>query len=461
MHRRILIVDDDRDMCEVVAAKLRRGDWEAHWVSSAQDALSVLQAESFDVVLTDLNMPGTNGVELCERIVQNQPDVPVVVITAFGSLETAVASIRAGAYDFVTKPIDMDLLLVALRRAWEHRSLQQQVRRLSETVERAQPFEELIGESPAMKALFEQLGRIAPTDATVLLSGESGTGKELAARALHGRSRRRDGPFLAVNCSALPEALLESELFGHEKGAFTDARSKRDGLLVHADGGTLLLDEVGDMPLALQPRLLRALEERRVRPVGSDREVAFDVRVIAATNQDLEGAVEEGRFREDLFYRLNVIPVHMPPLRARGTDVLLVAQHFLRQFAGRFGKPVKGVSDSVAKKLLAYDWPGNVREVRNAMERAVALTRFELLTVDDLPEKIRDYQSSQLLLAGNDPADLLRLEEMERRYILHVLKSVGGNRTLAARILGIARRTLYRKLESGGVAGDAARESDD
>jgi two-component system response regulator HydG len=220
-----------------------------------------------------------------------------------------------------------------------------------------------------------------------------------------------------------------------------------------------LLDEVGDMPLTLQPKLLRALEERRVRPVGSDREVAFDVRVIAATYQDLEEAVEEGRCRKDLFYRLNVIPVHMPPLRARGTDVLLVAQHFVRQFAGRFAKPVTGISDSAAKKLLAYNWPGNVREVRNAMERAVALTRFELLTVDDLPEKIRDCQSSQLVIAGNDPTDLLSLDEMERRYILHVLKSVGGNRTLAARILGIARRTLYRKLESPGVAGDPAGES--
>jgi len=292
----------------------------------------------------------------------------------------------------------------------------------------------------------------------VLLSGESGTGKELAARALHGRSLRKDGPFLAINCSALAESLLESELFGHEKGAFTDARSRRDGMLVHADGGTLLLDEVGDMPLALQPKLLRALEERRVRPVGSNREVAFDVRIIAATNHDLERAVEEGRFREDLFYRLNVIPVHLSPLRARGTDVLLTAQHFVQHFAARIGKPVKGISHRAAKKLLAYDWPGNVRELRNAIERAVALTSFEILAVDDLPEKVRDYQGSQLLLAGNDPNELLPLEEIERRYLLHVLNSVGGNRTLAARILGIARRTLYRKLESYGLASEAAGE---
>jgi DNA-binding NtrC family response regulator len=382
------------------------------------------------------------------------PGVPVLVMTAFGSLETAVAAIRAGAYDFVTKPVEMDLLVAALNRALNQRDLELQVKRLSQTVERSQPFEEMIGESPVMRELFDQLHRIAETDATVLIHGESGTGKELVARALSKRSCRAAGPFLAVNCSALPETLLESELFGHARGAYTDARSDREGLFVQANGGTLLLDEIGDMSLSLQPKLLRAIEERRIRPVGGDHEIAFDVRLIVSTNHDLETAKDEGRFREDLFYRINVIQVELPPLRARGTDVLLIARHFVERFASRFGKPVVGIAESTAKKLLSYDWQGNVRELRNAMERAVVLTQLEKISVEDLPEKIRDHQGSRLFIAGDSPIDLPPLDEMERRYILHVLQSVSDNRTMAARILGVARRTLYRKLESYGVLGE-------
>ncbi len=290
----------------------------------------------------------------------------------------------------------------------------------------------------------------------MLITGESGTGKELVARALHQRSRRRDQPFVAVNCAALPDTLLESELFGHVKGAFTDARNDRKGLFVQAEGGTLLLDEIGEMPLAMQPKLLRALEENKVRPVGSEKEVAFDVRLLASTNRDLETAVEEGRFRKDLFFRIDVIQVELPPLRARGADALLLAQHFIEDCAGRAGKQVVGMSEGVAEKLLAYSWPGNVRELRNVIERAVALTRFDKLTVDDLPEKIRDYRSSQVVIGGNDPGELVPLEEVERRYILHVLDCVGGNRTLAARTLGLDRKTLYRKLRQYGVPSDGA-----
>jgi DNA-binding NtrC family response regulator len=383
--------------------------------------------------------------------VANRPDVPVIVMTAFGSMETAIAAIRAGAYDFITKPIEMDVLALTLERAFKHRLLQEQVKVLSEAVERTERFDELLGASPAMQKLYDQLSRIADSETSVLLMGESGTGKELAARSLHKRSRRRDQPFVAVNCAALPETLLESELFGHAKGAFTDARSDRKGLFVQAQGGTLFLDEITEMPLTMQPKLLRALEESSVRPVGGDQEVPFDVRILAATNRDLESAVEEGRFREDLYFRINVIQMELPPLRSRGTDVLLLAQHFLQQFAARSGKQVKGISEAVGERLLAYTWPGNVRELRNVIERAVALTRYDKLALEDLPEKIRDWRSSQVFIGGDDPSELVPMEEVERRYILHVVRSVDGNKTLAARVLGMDRKTLYRKLRQYGA----------
>lgn len=455
MRPRILVVDDDQAMCDLIACELSRRDFTVAVRTSAEDAFAALQAEDFDVALTDLNMPGMGGIELCERVVANRPDVPVVVITAFGSLESAVAALRAGAYDFVTKPIEMDLLALALKRAAEHRGLQEKVKLLGEAVEQSQRFEELLGASPPMRRLFDELGRLANSDASVLIIGESGTGKELAARAIHERSNRSEGPFVAINCAALPDTLLEAELFGHTKGAFTDARSARKGLLLEANGGSLLLDELGDMPLALQPKLLRALEERRVRPVGGNEEVPFDVRILASTNHDLETAVEEGRFREDLFFRVNVITVNLPPLRSRGTDVLLLAQHFLKRFAATSNKDVTGISDAAAEKLLGYSWPGNVRELRNAVERAVALTRFDKLAVEDLPEKIRAYRSSQVIVGGDDPAELASMEEVERRYIQHVLKTVGGNKTLAAQVLGFDRKTLYRKLAAYDGAGNA------
>jgi len=448
---RVLIVDDERSMCELIEVDLRMRDFAPVWFIAADEAFDAICREEYDVVLTDLRMPGMDGIRFCSRIVANRPDVPVVVMTAFGSLETAIAAIRAGAYDFVTKPIEMELLALILRRAVEHRHLQEKIKFLSDAVARTARFEELLGESPGMQKLYDQLSRIADSEASVLIIGESGTGKELVARALHSRSRRRAKPFVAVNCAALPDALLESELFGHVKGAFTDARSDRKGLFVQAEGGTLLLDEIGEMPLSMQPKLLRALEENQVRPVGSEREVSFDARLLATTNRDLETAVEEARFRQDLFFRINVIQLELPPLRSRGTDALLLSQHFIEAFATRTGKNVVGMSESVAEKLLAYSWPGNVRELRNVIERAVALTRNDRLTVEDLPEKIRDYRSSQVFIGGHDPSDLVPLEEVERRYILHVLDSANGNRTLAARTLGLDRKTLYRKLSQYGV----------
>lgn len=451
MKGQVLIVDDDRAMCEMLAYDLSCRGFMVQWYTAAEEAFSFLKTAELDVVLTDINMPGMSGIDLCQRIVTNRPDIPVITITAFGNLETATASIRAGAYDFVTKPIDTDLLEVALNRAVSHHVLQEQVKILVRQSEGKRQFAEIIGDSPVMQKLFSQMAQVADTDISVLILGESGTGKEMVAQTLHQHSQRRQAPFVPVNCSAFPETLLESELFGHRKGAFTDAGSDRKGLFQAADGGTLFLDEIGDMPLILQPKLLRALEERRVRPVGGNAEIPFDVRIMAATNRDLESAVEDGRFREDLFYRLNVMQMEVPPLRSRGTDVLLLAAHFVDYFARRLKKPVAGISENTARRLLDYDWNGNVRELRNAMERAVALTRFEKIAVDDLPPKIQAYENGHFTVDVRDPNDLIPMEEIERRYILHVLKAVGENRSLASRILKIDRKTLYHKLQRYGV----------
>jgi two-component system response regulator HydG len=453
MKGRILAVDDDRSMCEVLETGLRDHGFEVRWTTSASEALDLLGTAEIDVIVADLNMPEMSGLELCERIVANRPDVPVIVITAFGSLETAVAAIRAGAYDFITKPLDVDALALALERAVQHRSLREEVKRLRLLVDAPRRSDTLIGKSPAMDRVRDLLDRIADSDASVLITGESGTGKEVVARVLHRQGRRHAGPFVAINCAAMPEPLLESELFGHVRGAFTDARTARTGLFVQASGGTLLLDELGDLPMALQPKLLRALQERAVRPVGGDVEVPFDVRLIATTNRDLESAVEEERFREDLYFRINVIHIPLPPLRARGHDILLLAQHFLVHTAARANKQVTGISSGAAERIMAYDWPGNVRELQNCIERAVALTRFEHITVDDLPEKIRAYRRSHVLVASDDPSELVPLEEVERRYILRVMEACRGNKPLAAQVLGLGRKTLYRKLEAYARAG--------
>jgi two-component system response regulator HydG len=400
-------------------------------------------------------MQGMDGLELCERLAASRPDVPVLVITAFGSLDTAIGAIRAGAYDFITKPLEVEALALALQRAVRHRSLSEEVRRLRRLVDEPHEFQELVGTSPAMRRLRRFLDRIVDSDASVLVTGESGTGKEVIARVLHDRGPRQKGPFVAVNCAAMPEALLESELFGHARGAFTDARNARTGLFVQADGGTLLLDEVGEMPMSLQPKLLRALQERRVRPVGGETEIPFDVRLLATTNRDLETAIEEGRFREDLYFRVNVINVNVPPLRARGGDVLFLAQHFLKTLAADAEKAVTGISPAAAERLARYTWPGNVRELQNCIERAVALTRYDEIVVDDLPETVRHYERSHVLVVGDDPSELVPLEEVERRYVVRVMEAVGGNKTLAAQVLGVGRKTLYRKLEHYAADGEA------
>jgi DNA-binding NtrC family response regulator len=439
---RILIIEDDRAFLDLLDETLTRRGHKIDAVTSAIDADRQMQTTDYDLVLTDINIPGESGTEFCARLQQSRPDLPVLVMTAFGSLETAIAALRAGAYDFITKPVDLDLLSIALDRALQHRRLTRQVRLLEEQLKGVDSHHELIGNSPSVVKLREQISRLAPIETSVLINGESGTGKELVARALHRLSKRK-GRFIAINCAALPEALLESELFGHEKGAFTDARVERRGLFLEAHGGTLFLDEVAELPLPLQPKLLRVLEDHKIRPLGGSREITCEVRILAASHRPLKEAVAAGAFREDLFYRLNVIELQLPPLAERGNDILLLAERFIAELAPRFNKQVEGLAAPAAARLMAWHWPGNVRELRNVMERALALCRHNLITIEDLPE---DLQQSKSLQSRSTEGKLITLAELEESYIAQVLQQVDGNRSLAANILGIDRKTLYRKL---------------
>ena len=423
------------------------------WRGSGVEALEAVEADGYDLAVISADL-APSGLALCKQLVAEVPELRCILTTATPSFEDAVEAIRAGCFDVLLEPLSVDELTATAHRAERQREMSSELKRLRRALAEAKGFEELIGASQPMQRMYAMLERAAETNASVIITGESGTGKEVVARALHRRSRRKDGPFVAINCSALPEPLLESELFGHVKGAFTDAKVARSGLFVKASGGSLLLDEIGEMPLALQPKLLRALQERRVRPVGSDAEVPFDVRIIAATNLNLELAVAEKRFREDLFYRINVIHVDVPALRDRTTDVLLLAEHYVEHFAAQLEKQAFGISHGAAEKLLAYDWPGNVRELQNCIERAVALTHDDTLQAADLPERIRGYRRSHVLVVSNAPSELIPMDEVERRYVLRVLEAVNGNKKEAARVLGFDRKTLYRKLDRYALAGD-------
>jgi two-component system, NtrC family, response regulator AtoC len=466
MQTRILVIDDDRDMCELLEESLGRAGYQVTWRTRGEDGLDLLRDRDFDVIITDLNLDGASGIDLCKRFTENRPDTPVIVITAFGDMTAAINAIRAGAHDFINKPLDMTVLERAIERATQHRHLREEIRRLNRAGAAASDegaLGALIGTSRGMLGVYDLVRRVAPADTTVLLSGESGTGKELVARALHEQSDRKEGRFVAINCAAVPAELLESELFGHVKGAFTDAKSSRQGLFEQASGGTLLLDEVGEMPLEMQPKLLRVLQERQVRPVGGNISVPVTARIIAATNRDLEAEVDQKRFREDLFYRLNVVQIEIPPLRGRGNDILLLAEHFVRKFSERSGKPVRGLSLEAQAKLLAFDWPGNVRQLENTIERAVALTRGEQILLEDLPERISRFDGSTGVLNDVDLEHVRTLDQVERRHIEQAVKHAHGNKTRAAKALGIDRRTLYRKLEryAGGRPSTSAAPPSD
>jgi len=457
MSNKILIIDDDKSMCQLLEAGLSRKGFDVVWKTSPDEAFETFMSGVFDVVLTDLNLPGMDGIELCQKMSDNHPNTPIIVITSFGNYESAVAALRAGAYDFISKPIDMEPLAFNLDRAVKHHHLLGKIERLSKAVDETRKYENIIGTSPSMVRVFEILKRVSDLDSSVLITGESGTGKELIAQALHKRGSRKDGPFIAVNCSAMPETLLENELFGHMGGAYTGAQKVRDGLFIQANNGVLFLDEIGDMPLELQPKILRAIEQRTVRPIGGGKEIPFNVRIVAATNHDLESAVEKNTFREDLYYRLNVIRIELPPLRSRHNDILLLAQDAIEHFATITGKKVVGLTAPAAEKIVNFSWPGNVRELRNCIESAVALTDHEKILVEDLPERIRAYKKGEIRFDSNNPEELHTMEEIERRYIEHVLETTGGNKTNAAQILGFDRKTLYRKLEKYHLADDGDR----
>ena len=449
MKASVRVVDDDAGMREMLVARLTTRGFRVVAAASGGEAIEVIQRDDVEVVVSDVNMKNMDGVDLCKRVLEHRPQLPVILITAFGSMELAIQAIRAGAYDFLPKPFEIDQLVLAIERGATLSRLKEEVQRLRRAVAPL-GFGTLIGESPKMTELYAVLGKVAESLVPVLIAGESGTGKELVARAIHDAGPRKDGPFIALNCAAMPPQLLESELFGHEKGAFTDARTAKPGLFIAASHGTIFLDEIGELPLEMQPKLLRALQEHSVRPVGGTSEVPFDARVIAATNRNLETMVEERTFREDLYFRINVLQVDLPPLRDRGGDVLVLARHFLDRIAARAQKRIIGFSPEAAQKIMAYAWPGNVRELENCIERAVALASFDHLAVGDLPEKVRAFRSSQLVLSSEDASTLVTLEELEQRYVARVLESVTGNKAAAARILGIERKTLYRMLERWG-----------
>jgi DNA-binding NtrC family response regulator len=458
MQSRILVIDDEPDMCELLAMSLKTDGAEVVATTSAREAFDLVATEDFDVVLTDLGMTEVDGLAVCQRIGGIHPNLPVIVVTGLGSMDAAIAAMRAGAYDFITKPIETKLLSISVARALEHKRVHAELKRLREAAGGASSCDGIIGSSRAMRRVHDTIERVSTSDAPVLVQGETGVGKEVTARRIHDTSRFKGGPFVAINCAAVPPTLLESELFGHVRGAFTDAKAERIGLFVKANGGTIFLDEIGDMPLEIQPKLLRALQERTVRPVGGNAEIPFDARIIAASNRELEEEVEEKRFRQDLYYRINVVRVVVPSLRERDGDVLELAHHFLAQQAARNGKPALRISAEVAKKLMEYRWPGNVRELENCMARGVAFARFEELTVEDLPEKVRSYDSGRFVVSANDEMEVLPLVELERRYVRRVLTLFNGNKSRTAQALGIDRRTLYRKAEKWGEE-DTEREA--
>jgi len=440
----ILVADDEPGMRESIARALRR---EGFHVISAEDgavALATLRTAPVDLLIADLRMPGLDGLELLRAVRLLAPETEVIVLSGHGTVEEAVEAMKEGAYDFLTKPFDRAPLVRVVRQALDRRGLVLENRRLQRRLDDLAGAGEIVGTGPAILEVLRLVKQVAPTSATVLIQGESGTGKELVARALHRLSPRREKPFVTVNCAALPETLLESELFGHEKGAFTGAVGRRAGRFEVADGGTLLLDEVGDLSPLAQAKVLRVLQEGEFEPLGSSRTMKVDVRLVAATNQDLAGLVATKRFREDLFYRMQVITLTVPPLRERREDIGLLAQHFLRRYTAKNQRTLEGFTEEALARLLEYPWPGNVRELEHTVERAAILAHGPFVEATDLPEAVAQAEPSARVI----PIPIgMPLEEVEQRLIVETLKLTKGNKELAAKLLGIASRTIYRKLK--------------
>ena len=466
---KVLVIDDDKIVLRAVSEILQREGYQVMAIDDAVEGLAAVKDPTIDVACLDIKMPNLSGMDLLKAFKQSRPDVEVIMMTAFATVETAVEAVKGGAYDYLTKPFDnIDVLALAVGRAAEKKALRDRTRVLEEALSVRDSFEDLVGQSPQMRAVFKLVETVSYSTATVLIQGESGTGKELVARAIHFRSPRKDKPFVAVNCSALTDTLLESELFGHVKGAFTGANSMKKGRFEAADGGTIFLDEIGDVPAAMQVRLLRVLQEGEVKRVGSNENIKVDVRVIAATNVDLSKARDEGKFREDLFYRLNVIKVDLPPLRDRPADIPLLAQHFLAIYAAKSKKKMLRISQEAMEALTGARWAGNVRELENAMERAVVLGTGDQVQLEDLPPEIRnsprsgaDVELFSLSHLEYAQAKKLAIRAFERRYLSTLLEKSNGNVSMAARAAGVDRSNFRRLLKQYEVGGRSMKKGDD
>jgi len=450
-NRKIILVVDDDDAHRTMLRTLV-GGW-GYDIVEANDgstAIERVQEQPFDLILMDIRMLKVSGLQALERIKAFNPAIPVTIMTAYSSVETAVEALKKGAYDYLTKPLDFDKLRLTIERAMEHTRLKEENRLLKESLGKHFDMQNIIGRSPAMISLLETVAHVAPSEATVMITGESGTGKELIAGVIHHNSPRKDGPFVKINCAAITETLLESELFGHEKGAFTGADRRKEGRFYQANQGSIFLDEVSEMPLTMQVKLLRVLQERELTRVGGEKVIPVDVRVIAATNKDLVDLKNKGLFREDLYYRLNVVSLEIPPLTKRRDDIPLLARHFLEIFVDKNKKEIKGFTPKAMDQLIRYDWPGNVRELMNAIERAVVLARTDYLDDQDFSILQPLLQQPAPALSDFDNIDI-PLEEVEKAAILRILESVAGNKSEAARRLGITRKTLHKKLKKYGV----------
>jgi len=445
VKEKILIVDDDLEMCALLSDVLRGEGFSVTTLGDSFEASKVLQNEAFDVIVTDLKMKGLKGLDLLQKAQKIAPLTPVIIITAFGTIESAITAMKMGAYDYITKPFQVDELILTVKKALENRLLKKEVIRLKKEVESRYAFHHLVGKSPSIQRVYSLIERIRETSSNVLITGESGTGKELVAKAIHYSGARRENPFVAVNCAAIPETLLESELFGYKKGAFTDAKADKKGLIFEAQEGTLFLDEIIEMPYTLQAKLLRVLEEREARPLGDTNSYPFDVRIISTSNRDIKASIQQGRLREDLYYRLKVIDIELPSLRERKEDIPLLAQHFLHRFRKEMKKDVAHFSEGALKILLNYSWPGNIRELENVIQRAITLSQHEVILPEDLPLSMILNGEENLIEKGL--REKYTIDRLEKEYILKILREVGGNKSKAAEILGLDRKTLYRKLQ--------------
>ena len=449
---RLLLVEDELNMVRTLAKILERKGYKVDAAGTGEEALRRLSTATYDLVITDLNMPVMDGMQLLREIRQRQHNPAIIVLTGHGTIQSAVEAMKLGAGDYLIKPCHPDELLMVAARLLEVRQLRREVVQLRQQLHRAEHLGEIIGKSPRMQEIFQVIEAVSQNKSNVLLSGENGTGKELVARTIHAKGALAAKPFLAINCGALSETLLESQLFGHRKGAFTGAIADHDGVFQAADGGTLFLDEISEIPLPLQVKFLRAIQEKEVTPLGSTRPVRVDVRLIAATNCDLEEAVRTGSFRADLFYRLNVVPIHLPPLRERREDVPLLVERFITAFSRAYGVEPKRVTPEAMTRISQYDWPGNIRELQNAIERAFALSSEPEITLKDLPPAVLRMEEREAESDTDTVAQPLPLEAIERRSIVAALHRSGGNKNEAARLLGIDRQRLYRKMEKYGLA---------